>query len=270
MTARHPLFSAVVEFSIAADGALLRRRARPLERLTRWALPSHDGSIDALSALDRKRVENIWTGRCFSEVRSVSAFEHVAASLEILDGPKAAIALARRAVDDERRHIEICRRVASAYAPAELPVPVPMAIDAPSYGGADRVLEALLRVVGQCSLNETTACAFARHCLSIASAPLVRAALRDLFAAEIDHARIGWLALASAPAELRKAAAEWMPRILDAHLAAWSDAAVDSSPALLAHGVPAKETAQQIVRDTLDGLILPGLALLGIQDGRFL
>jgi len=56
MTARHPLFSAVVEFSIAADGSLLRRRARPLERLTRWALPARDGSIDTLSALNRKRV----------------------------------------------------------------------------------------------------------------------------------------------------------------------------------------------------------------------
>jgi hypothetical protein len=106
----------------------------------------------------------------------------------------------------------------------------------------------------------------------IAKAPLVRAALREILADEVDHARIGWAALAVAPAALRQRVAVWLPELITAHLAGWRMAAVQSSAALIAHGIPAAREAAQIVSGTMDDLILPGFAALGVplQSRRFL
>lgn len=106
----------------------------------------------------------------------------------------------------------------------------------------------------------------------IATAPLVRAALRELLADEIDHARIGWAALSTAPASLRRSIAALLPDLIASHLAGWRVAAVESSAALIAHGIPSAQAARQVVSGTMDDLILPAFAALGVplQSRRFL
>lgn len=273
---RHILFNALVEFAGAfarsTDDSEVRRRVRPLERLTRWEMPDHDASIRQLTDDERQCVADVWAGRCVSEAGAVAAFAHIVESLEVMEAPAAVVSLGRRAIADERRHIEICRRVASAYEGVSLSSPAPRTIQPPVYDDGDCLLQALLRVIGQCCLNETTACAFARQCRLIAKAPLVRAALREILADEVDHARIGWAALASAPAALRQRVAVWLPQLITSHLAGWRVAAVKSSAALIAHGIPATREAAQIVSGTMDDLILPGFAALGVplQSRRFL
>lgn len=248
------------------------RRVQPLERLTRWEMPDHDASIAKLADAERQLVADVWAGRCVSEAGSVDAFVHIGESLEVLRAPMPIVRLGRRAVADEGRHIEICRRVASAYEGVSVSSPPARTIRPPVYDEDDHVLQALLRVIGQCCLNETTACAFARHCLLIAKASLVRAALREILADEVDHARIGWAALSTAPLALRRRAAVWLPELIASHLGSWRVAAIESSDALIAHGIPMQQDATEVVNVAMSQLILPGFAALGVpvQSGRFL
>jgi hypothetical protein len=265
---RDHLFNAIVVFGEAfgrgAYDERVARRIRPLERVTRWEMPTDDPSIGELVQEDRRQMADVWAGRCDAEVRSVPAFALIAESLMLMDAPVAVVSLAQRAVDDERRHIEICRRTASAYQRTELRPPPAASLHPPVYAGADRIQLALLRVIAQCCLNETTACAFARLCLSIATVPIARAPLREIIADEIDHARVGWAALASAPPALRTSIAPWLPDLITTHLDAWSIAAIESSPALRVHGIPSRTAALLVVREVMDDVILPGFAELGV------
>ena len=231
-------------------------------------MPRRDPSIAELADDERALMAGAWEGRAMSEEGAVNSFEHIARALELIEAPEAVVRLARRAIADERRHIEIGRRVASAYSGFELPRPRLRTVRAPVYRGAGRRVQALLRVIGQCCFNETTECAYARHALSIATAPLVRAALREIVADEIDHARIGWAALAAAPLELRKEGAAWLPTIIETHLAGWHKAMVEWPASLRAHGMPPRREAVRVVDRTLSDLILPALADLGMSVPR--
>jgi len=227
-------------------------------------MPRRDPSIARLTEDERAVMAAAWEGRSKSEAGAVNAFEHIARALELLEAPAAVVRLARRAIADERRHIEIGRRVASAYSGIELPQPRLRTVRAPVYRGASPRVQALLRVIGQCCFNETTACAYARHALSIATAPLVRAALREITADEIDHARVGWAALAAAPPQLRNDIAAWIPSIIESHLAGWHKAMVEWPATLRTHGMPPRRDAVRVVDRTLEDLILPGLADFGV------
>jgi len=231
-------------------------------------MPRRDPSIARLGDDHRALMAAAWEGRSKAEAGAVNAFEHIARALELIGSPEAVVRLARRAIADERRHIEIGRRVASAYSGVELPQPRLRTVRAPVYRGAGRRVQALLRVIGQCCFNETTACAYARYALSIATAPLVRAALREIVADEIDHARIGWAALAAAPLELRRDTAAWLPSIIESHLAGWHKAMAEWPAPLRAHGMPRRRDALRVVDRTLADLILPGLAGLGVAVPR--
>lgn len=206
----------------------------------------------------------VWAGRCSSESGAASAFDHVAESLQVMRAPEPVVNLARRAVTDERRHIEICRRVASAYRGERFPSPRERRVRPPMYDVDDPGLQALLRVTGQCCLNETTACAYARCSFAGARAPLVRAALREILADEIDHARTGWAALATAPAELREGLGRLLPNLIEHHLSGWFGSLFEFSPVLVAHGMPSRQDAEEAVIETLEETILPGFEALGV------
>jgi len=263
------LFHTIVRFAEVfarspLDQAVLRR-VQPLESVTRWEMPEHDASIALLKDRHREIMGAAWGGRSSSEVRTMNAFEHITRSLEVIEAPDAVVGLSKRAIDDERRHIEIGRRVASAYERAEVPVPRMRNMRLPVYEGTSRRLQALLRVISHCCLNETTACAYAQYSLSIARAPLVHSALREILADEIDHGRVGWAAVAAAPPRLREEAVKWLPRIIKTHLAGWRASLVEWPAPLHAHGMPPKRSALRLVNSTMTEVILPGLAAWGMR-----
>jgi hypothetical protein len=107
------------------------------------------------------------------------------------------VALADRAIDDETRHEELSRVVASRFAGKELPLPAPLKLEVPEHRGASPELRDTLHIVGQCVFNETTAGAYLETSLALAKGELARCALRELLSDEIDHGRIGWAHLAS-------------------------------------------------------------------------
>src|SRR5689334_15419611 len=136
------------------------------------ALPDHDPTIDALAPAMRALLADVWARRAGSELAAGAVFAIVERELAELGAGPDVLALAQRAVADEPRHSELCRRLAEAYAGAPVaPAPDPGDVEVPHHVGADPVLTRHLHVVTMCCINETIACGFVEACLAEATGP---------------------------------------------------------------------------------------------------
>ncbi len=232
-------------------------------RLTARPLP--DGPIDApLSDDDRALVVQAWLGRSAAERRAGDSFLVIRDALLARHEPTPLVELATRAIDDEHRHAEICRVVASRYAGRELSAPGELTLSVPLHEGAVPELRHSLHVIGQCALNETAASAFLEACLGRAEVSLVRAALRELLSDEIDHARIGWAHLAAANVEHKRALAPWLPKLVRGYEQEWSRSFAPPPPKdLSAHGVPPRDVIVAAVEGAMRDVVWPGLVHVG-------
>ena len=231
-------------------------------RLTRRPLPVADPSIDALSGDDRHDIATIWLYRAAMERRVADAFEVIRDALRRRNAAAPLVALAARAVDDEYRHTELSRVVASRFAGTELAAPKRLALEVPKHARASPELRDTLFVVGQCVLNETTASAFLEVCLAHARGALARTALQELLSDEIDHGRIGWAHLASLPEATRADVARWLLPMAFVNLRTWREHSPDDPrhrESWTLHGAPPADVTHAALVDALRTLIVPGL-----------
>jgi len=235
-------------------------------RLTSRPLPEHDLALDALTARQREELSAIWLGRAASERRVADAFEMIHGALESARSQSSLRALAARAVDDEHRHAELCRVVASRCAGRELAPPARLPLVRPEHRGAPARLIPTLYVLGHCAMNETFASAFLELSLGLADAPLGRAALRELLSDEIDHARIGWAHLAEMSDNQRAELAPWLDSLVYANLKMWRDTprVATTDVDLVRHGAPPPEAIERALLGAVRDLIIPGLAHFGL------
>jgi hypothetical protein len=233
--------------------------------LTSRPLPEDDSSD--LTPDERAVLAEVWIDRAASERRVADAFAVVHDALDALGADPALRELALRAVDDEMRHAELSRRVASIHAGRPLSPPPLLPLSVPSHRGADERLRRILHVVGQCAFNETIASAFLESALAKARAPLALAALRELLSDEIDHARIGWALLASLDERTRRAVEAWLPSMAIANLRMWRDAPrrYPDSPKLAEHGAPPRADVEEALLMALRDLVIPGFDALEMQ-----
>lgn len=249
---------------MATDEVTIRPDGRWGGQLTSRPLPD-DPSIDALSNEERENLGDVWIGRAASERRVGDAFVLVAGALRALGCGAALVELAERAIDDEMRHAELSRRIASRYAGADLTVSR-LTLTVPQHRGADERLRHILHVVGHCCLNETIASGFLELTLAQTTAPLARAVLRELLSDEIDHARIGWGLLASLDEETRRRIEPWLLSMCIANLRMWREAPrpyVDNAR-LLIHGAPHANVVDEAALMALRELLIPGCETLGV------
>jgi hypothetical protein len=231
-------------------------------RLTSRPLPAADAALDALSPPERAALARIWLHRAAMERRVADSFEVIRGALERRRAPDELIALSVRAIDDEYRHTELSRVVASRFAGHELPMPARLALEVPKHASASPELRDTLFVVGQCVFNETTASAFLETCVGAAHGALARSALRELLSDEIDHGRIGWAYLASLDAGTRAEVSRWLLPMAYLNLRTWkeeSPADPHQREAYAHHGVPPAERIHEALVEALHGLIVPGL-----------
>jgi hypothetical protein len=236
-------------------------------RLTNKPLPAHDPTLSELSPDIRKKLAGIWLSRAAMERRVADSFEVIESALCRLRAPEALVLLAHRAIDDEHRHAELSRVVASRFAGRELPSPTRLELRVPAHDGASAELRDTLHIVGQCVLNETTATAFLETCLAHATGPLAKRALRELLSDEIDHGRVGWAHLASVSAATRREVGRWLLPMAYLNLRLWKEESpLEESPApeLAAHGAPPGEVIHAALVGALETLIVPGLRELGV------
>ena len=243
----------------------IRRDGRWGGSVTSRPLPD-DASVGDLSPLQRITLADVWIGRAASERRVADSFVVVRDALASLGAADELVELATRAIDDEMRHAELSRDVASRYARARLEHPPRLVLTIPLHPGASEDLRYVLHVVGQCAFNETIASTFLEAALVEATAPLARAALRELLSDEIDHARIGWALLGSLDHEMRRQVERWLPGMAIANLRMWRETnrTYASDAKLAAHGAPRLEAVEHALLLAFRDLILPGFEHLGI------
>ncbi len=238
-------------------------------QVTSRALPD-DPSIERLTDADRLAIEAVWIGRAASERRVATSFELVRDALSELGAAPELVRLADRAVDDEHRHAELCRLVASRFAGRELDPPALLPHDHPRHPSASPSLRRTLWVVGHCLLNETTASAFLEVTLEHTTGALARAACRELLSDEIDHARLGWAHLAAVGPDVRAEVGRWLPRLARANLRIWraSPRPAALTDAVVAHGHPPPDVLEAALLAATRELIVPGCASLGLDTSE--
>lgn len=231
--------------------------ARRLAPRSRRPLPAGDAEIATMDPEERAIAAAVWHGRAEAELRASSAFVQVAGVLERAGAHADLVALAWRAVDDEQHHGAICAEVARGFGERRPVLRLP--VTAPRHAGASPALRDVLHVIGMCALNETCGSAFLAVCMDGATGMLAAAALRELLADEIDHARLGWAFLASRDRATKDALAAWLPALLDGNLRAWRNRPRRAiGPALVAHGCPRWDDVDRAVTDAIDDLLIPG------------
>jgi hypothetical protein len=217
----------------------------------------------------RRVLAGVWAYRAAAERQAARRFARLAAELREQGALDACIALAERAVEDERRHVEICRAMADAYGGAAEPeVEAADPIGPPALPPRDRLL---YEIVAFCCITETLNASLMKVALDHARAGEVRDALRAILRDEVQHARLGWahLAWARARGETRFVAAA-LPRMLagavQEELFSPSARAVDGAE-LEAHGELAEAQRLAIFSATAAHVLAPGFEQHGIDTG---
>jgi hypothetical protein len=232
-------------------------------------LPERDPTIDALDPTTRAVLAEVWTRRAAAELGAGATFAVVEQELIELGAEPAVLALARRAVEDEPRHSELCRTLAEAYAGVPVsPAPEPDDVPMPRHDGADATLRRHLHVVAMCCINETIACGFVAACLDECAGPLLAAIHREHLSDEIHHARVGWAHLGSraVDAETRAGIARWLPRLLDANLRHWeARIALLPTAGVRGHAFPPVADLVAAARAQVETVVLPGFDHVGID-----
>jgi hypothetical protein len=231
-------------------------------------LPLDDPSVDATDAGARQAIGRQWQERATAELRVASMFSVIAREAFEGGADATVMRLVARAVSDEVRHAEICRLLATRYLGCEVAWPPPGPVPLPPHGTAPDALRPTLHITAMCCINETLASAWLEACRADASIPLARAALRELLADDIDHARIGWAHLASSivTPDVRSKIAGWLPRLLEASMLPWlTGAGADGYAGFPAHGVPSSATTREVVKSTAREVILVGFEQLGVD-----
>jgi hypothetical protein len=182
----------------------------------------------------------------------------------------AVLRICSRAVSDEVRHADICLALAKRYGGEDIPWPEPARVPMPSLGflpeGADAKLRTMLHAIAMGCINETIASAWLELSVSGCKAALPRAAIRELMADDIHHSRLGWAHAGSSfvTSEMRKEAGRWLPTLVGAVVDPWMRDVAIYGDGVPEHGVPSAKATRETIAQTLEEVIYPGLAGLGI------
>jgi hypothetical protein len=218
---------------------------------------------------ERAVVAAMWAFRARSEDQAAARFVRIAAQLDVLAAHDSLRELARRSIDDERRHRSRCVALAERFGHAPLAgelveAPTPE-VAPPTWPVARRLA---YEIVAFCCLTESINAALLTRSYAEVSDPSSRAAIREILADEIQHARLGWAFLARE--RQREWLAGYLPTMLDATVPAeLLDPRIqpEPGPALRAHGVFGRDELRSILVECVDGVIAPGLATLGLDAG---
>jgi hypothetical protein len=248
------------------DARALSPSGRWSGKVTRRPLPESGPSMRGLSREARVTMANLWLSQSATERRVASSFEVVHRALVALDADPGIVAVAARAVDDEHRHAALCTEMASRYLGRPVRPAPDLPFAHPSHPDArSEALRQALYVVGQCALNETFASSYLETCLAGATAPLARAALRELLSDEVDHARVGWAYLSTMPAPTRAELDGWLLPLAVCNLREWRSLQLPEGDrgVLAAHGVPARDAVERCLLDALETMVIPGFERFG-------
>ncbi len=241
--------------------SLLRRHRHVVE------LPEHDPLIEALPSGLRQEVADTWERRAHEELKVAAAFSVLTRELLEVGADRSVLAAVSRAVNDEVRHAEVCRCLASKYRGTDVSWPAEVVVE-PSSRGDERRLRTTFHVVVLCCVNEAIATTFLAASLDGARSPSARAAVGELLGDEVEHARVGWTYLATQPRPTLAAVEANLLTLVEPVWRTWWGAdrvtLVHGAPE---HGIPAVTTMRGCVAEALREIVAPGFAQLGLDVG---
>jgi len=227
-----------------------------------------DDVIDALAPDSRAQLAGVWQNRASLELQVGIGFAAIAGGLVEEGVIQPVIELATAAIRDEVRHAEISASLAARYRGSEVTWPAPVKTMIPAFAPATGRFRSTLRVIAQCCINETLACAVLEACVAQGKSPLVRAGQQSILSDEIDHARAGWAHLASPFVSEgdKKAIGTWLRRLLAGKLDVLLDEAAPlPGEAFPDHGMLSRATLVKVLHSTLDDVVFPGFDAAGID-----
>jgi hypothetical protein len=206
-------------------------------------------------------VARAWRVRERVEQEAAQMFATLAGGLRELGLAAPVVALAEKAAADERDHAIRCRRIVDAHAPGLEPFAVapPPRLGPPSLTPRQRTI---YEAVALCCVTETLSVALLGTMRDVVKDELVADTVSHILRDEIDHARIGWAVLAATGGG---GGHGWLaPHIAGMVRAALrqDEAMVARGEDLSAYGILTRPQVDDVVRQTLDHVILPGLRQL--------
>jgi hypothetical protein len=216
----------------------------------------------------RRAAAEAWAFRARVEQEAGLRFDRLAKVVAGFDPDSPVPAMMRRAADDERRHTELCARLAGQLGnPVVLdPDPALTSIAPPSL---DERKAALYEVVAACCITETESMATLTTLLAGEPDPEVREVLHGISRDEVVHARIGWAHLSR---ESVAAEVAFLGTLIPGMLAGtideglFGDPPADEDPeGLLRFGVLPRSKKREVFLGTLEQVVFPGLEKFGVD-----
>jgi hypothetical protein len=218
--------------------------------------------MSPLDSEQRAHLAAYWWRRAEGEMTSWVGFRHVLSDLRAEGSPPPVIALAERAVDDERRHALWCRDWAEQFGhPAdevrprtERPVIFPSATE-----NENRLLRIAL-----CCFTESVGCFILRHARAVISDPDLRRFNRRHLADELQHSRVGWGHLATLDDRRRDFLRGWIPELLRLLPTACCDGPEADREDLVPFGYFTPRLLCAAHDEAVREVIVPGLEYVGL------
>jgi hypothetical protein len=215
----------------------------------------------------RRRVAAAWAFRTRVERDAAERFARIATAIASFDMDSPVIALMERAAGDERRHQDLCARLAETYGErVDDDWSPPASIVPRGLGPREGVL---YEVVASCCITETESVATVATLLAADAEPAVRSVLHEIARDEVVHGRMGWTHLAR---EATAMDVSFLARFVPAMLSGTVDDSLFTASApdpdeaeLVRHGVLAPGRKKEIFVGTLEEVVFPGLERCGID-----
>jgi Rubrerythrin len=216
----------------------------------------------------RRAAAEAWAFRARVEQEAALRFQRLAAMVASFDPGSPVPAMMLRAADDERRHTELCARLAGSLgAPVVLDPDARLPSIAPS--SLDERQATLYEVVAACCITETESMATLTTLMACEPDPEVRAVLHSISKDEVVHSRMGWAHLSRESAAGEVA---FLAPLIPAMLAGTVDEGLFGPPpadedpeGLLRLGVLPLEKKREVFLGTLEQVVFPGLEKFGVD-----
>lgn len=227
----------------------------------------------------RAELARIWGERIPTEYRSITGFATFSFDLIAAGAPVDLVAVCHRVCIDELRHTELAVRMVEVYGGTRPDLPRDIS-NLPADAKLTAVGQACRSAILLSCLGETFACTELAMLRDRAVDPVVQGVLTIFLSDEIVHARIGWAYLAhamkTADPKTKASVADAVPRYIEgiaANLFGTEEAlaAVDvtnDDARLAAHGVCSMREEQDLYRQFVPDVFLPGLQAVGLPIDR--
>lgn len=217
----------------------------------------------------RHHADRVWAARYGVETGAALRFGALSRRMAAAGAPETLVELAARASRDETRHASRCEDILRLR---QAPVPPPetrLLEYAPA--GLDPEQRLTYEVVAQSCVSETESMATLVTLLDAAHHDTLKSVIHELARDEVNHARLGWGYLAwarqrmdlsfLAPLLPGMASGTAGPDLFRAALPGTDE------PDLLHSGVVPHSDRQRIYLETLDAVVIPGMAEHGVGTG---